>query len=224
MPASILTPAAPKTVLPGVYTVDTLPDPAANMDMYATVSDLFGAKRDKVLASRVGTLAFWQPVRPIFAATLTPASDMTLTPLKSPSVVYLSGTIGTGATRTLTLATAFAFPGASFEVRNNMSGLGTLKIAGLAIGSLLTILTILTNGSQRFYFDAASGWVQFSRGGNVLLHSLQRRAARPDRRLGSRGRQVDEPEPCLCSPTRPAQACSGRPPDRRPPMKGSRSA
>ncbi|MCJ2107859.1 hypothetical protein MKK70_21260 [Methylobacterium sp. E-041] len=151
--------AGSSAILDGVFTVDTLPDPAANVDRYARVTDLFGSTRDLVLAAKTGSLAYWKPVRPIFAATVPVAADMTLTALKSPSVMFLTGAVGTGVTRTLTLSQALAYPGASFEVRNDMTGLGALKLAGLNVGGLLSLAF---GGTQRFFFDAATGWKQFS--------------------------------------------------------------
>lgn len=50
---------ASDAILPNLFTVDTLPAAADNLDRYARVTDLFGSKRDLVLASRVGTVAFW---------------------------------------------------------------------------------------------------------------------------------------------------------------------
>lgn len=151
--------AASSAIIAGEWTVDSLPAAADNLDRYARVTDLFGTKRDLVLASKVGALAFWQPVRPVFAATVPVAADMALTPLKSPSVLFLTGAIGTGVTRTLSLSTALAYPGAAFEIRNDMTGLGTLKLAGLNVGGLLSLAF---GGTQRFFFDAATGWKQFS--------------------------------------------------------------
>ena len=150
---------AASVVLPGTFTVDTLPDPAANLDRYARVTDLFGDTRDLVLASKTGSLAYWKPVRPVFARTSALSADMTLMPLKSPSVMFLTGAIGVGVTRTVTLSTALAYPGAAFEIRNDMTGLGSLKLAGLSVGGLLSLLF---GGTQRFFYDAASGWKQFS--------------------------------------------------------------
>lgn len=151
--------AGVSSILPGDFTVDTLPDPAAFVDHYARVTDLFGGTRDLVLAAQTGTLAYWKPVRPIFAATAPVAADMTLQALKSPSVMFLAGTVGVGVTRTISLSTALAYPGASFEIRNDMSGLGGLKLAGLAVGGLLSVLFGTT---QRFFFDTSTGWKQFS--------------------------------------------------------------
>lgn len=151
--------AASSAIIDGLWTIDTLPAPGPYLDRYARVTDLFGVKQDLVLASKVGTMAFWQPVRPIFAATAPVTADVALMPLKSPSVLFLTGTIGSGVTRTLSLGTALAYPGASFEIRNDMTGLGSLKVAGLNAGGLLSLLF---GGTQRFFFDAASGWKQFS--------------------------------------------------------------
>ncbi|KQQ39053.1 hypothetical protein ASF58_23215 [Methylobacterium sp. Leaf125] len=150
---------AASSILPDPYIIDTLPDPALYLDRYARVTDLFGTKRDLVLASKVGNLAFWQPVRPVFAATQAVTADMTLLPLKSPTVMFLTGTVGVGVTRTLNLSTVLAYPGAAFEIRNDMSGLGSLKLAGLSVGGLLSLAFGTT---QRFFFDVASGWKQFS--------------------------------------------------------------
>lgn len=150
---------AASVVLPGEFTVDTLPDPAANLDRYARVTDLFDDTRDLVLAAKTGSLTYWKPVRPVFARTSALSADMTLMPLKSPSVMFLTGAIAVGVTRTVTLSTALAYPGAAFEIRNDMTGLGSLKLAGLSVGGLLSLLF---GGTQRFFYDAASGWKQFS--------------------------------------------------------------
>lgn len=151
--------AASSLVLPGDFTVDTLPSPAANLDRYARVTDLFGTKRDLVLASKVGTMSFWQPVRPIFATSQAVSSSMTLTPLKTPSVLYLTGALP--ASTTLTLSTSFVFPGASFEIAfDGTLGLFSLNIAGLNGGGLLSLLV---GGRRRVFWDLATqSWKQFS--------------------------------------------------------------
>ncbi|WP_375453721.1 hypothetical protein [uncultured Methylobacterium sp.] len=146
-------------ILPDTYSIDTLPDPASNIDMYARVTDLFGGTRDLVLAAQTGSASYWKPVRPVFAATVPVSADMTLVSLKAPSVMFLTGAVGVGVTRTITLSTALAYPGAAFEVRNDMTGLGSLKLAGLSVGGLLSLVFGTT---QRFFYDAASGWKQFS--------------------------------------------------------------
>lgn len=146
-------------VLPGTYTIDTLPDPAASVGYYAIVTDLFGEKTDKVLASSSAGTAYWQPVRPIYSKTTPVAADMTLLPLKHPSVQFLTGSVGIGVTRNVTLSPALAWPGATFEIRNDMTGLGALKLAGLSVGGLLSLVF---GTQQRFFYEQGIGWKQFS--------------------------------------------------------------
>lgn len=149
-------------ILPGTYTVDTLPPAADNMDFYATVTDLFGSKRDKVLASQVDGVAFWQPVRPVFAKAMTLSGNVTLTALKSPSVLFVKGS-GTAGVLTgnvnITLSPTLAYPGASFEIRmDGTLGLFGLNLLGLNIG---TPLAILAGGTRRVFYDQ-DGWKQFT--------------------------------------------------------------
>ncbi|GLS44371.1 hypothetical protein [Methylobacterium brachythecii] len=152
--------ASSSAILDGSFTVDTLPDPAANLDRYARVTDLFGVKRDLVLASIVNGVAFWQPVRPVYAAKQTITADMTLTALKTPSVLLLDGTIALGATRKLTLSPTLAFPGASFRLKHRTSLgsiLGTLQVLNINLG---TPISILTGGTFEAVYDMTDGWVQ----------------------------------------------------------------
>lgn len=152
-------PPAPSVILPGTYTIDTLPDPADNVGGYARVMDLFGEKTDLVLASASAGTAYWQPVRPIYSKTIPVAADMTLLPLKHPSVQFLTGTVGIGVTRKVTLSTTLAWPGATFEVRNDMSGLGGLQVLGLSLGA---VLSVVFGTQQRFFYELGVGWKQFS--------------------------------------------------------------
>lgn len=148
------------TILDDLFTVDTLPDPAANLDRYARVTDLFGTTRDLVLAAKTGSVAYWKPVRPVFAAKQTVAADMTLTALKTPSVLLLDGNVPLGTTRKLTLSNSLAFPGASFRLkqRNTLGSiLGSLMVLNV---NLSTPVSLLTGGTQEFIFDMADGWVQ----------------------------------------------------------------
>jgi len=147
-------------VLPGVFTVDTLPDPAASLDSYARVTDLFGSTRDLVLAAQTAGVAYWKPVRSAFAAKQAVAADMTLTTLKSPSILLLSGDVPLGTTRKITLSPNLAFPGASFRIKQrNMLGtiLGALNVLNVNLG---TPVSILTGGTQEFVYDMVDGWVQ----------------------------------------------------------------
>lgn len=151
-------------ILTGTYTVDTLPAASANVGKYARVSDLFGSKVDLVLASSVTVSSvvtyFWQPVRPDFAAKMAVAADATLQALKNPSILLLDGALpALGIFRTMTLSATMAFPGARFRIKNRMSGLGTLRIGNVNLG---TPLSIVLGGVQEFVFDMSDGWVQIT--------------------------------------------------------------
>lgn len=145
--------------LPGTFTVDTLPTPnAANLSYYAIVSDLFGEKTDVVLCSKVGGQYFWQPTRPEYAGTRVANADLLLTPLKMPSILFLSGAIAAGLTRTFTLDTNLVYPGASFEIANDATlGLGSiLNVSGILGGS---VVSMILGGRKRFFYDG--GWKTF---------------------------------------------------------------
>jgi len=143
--------------VPGTFTVDTLPAPAAAMvGMYARVTDLFGEKRDLVLCSQVGDTFFWQPVRQQYAKTMTLAADMPLTTLKSPTIVLLAGTLG--ANRNITLSNIYAYPGASFEVGFD----GNLGLFGITLRNHLgSSLGSLLGGGRRRFFFADGNWQNF---------------------------------------------------------------
>jgi hypothetical protein len=148
-------------ILPNTYTVDTLPDPSNYVDMYARVSDLFGSKRDLVLASQVGSTSFWQPVRQDYGATKTITADFTVFPLKSPNALKLTGSIGVGATRNVTLSTVGGWPGATFEVNAGLTSLlGALNILGTGLGSGVGLLL---GSYQKYFLDISSGSLQWVR-------------------------------------------------------------
>jgi hypothetical protein len=151
-------PVIPSQVLPDTYTVDTLPDPALYVDKYARVTDLFGGKRDLVLASQDATGAYWQPVRPAYKGNMNITADTALTALKHPSILTLTGNVGLGVTRTITLSNQLVFPGAQFTVRAKLTTLlGSLKVLD-SVSSLLTGL--LLNTSNTYVYDPNNGWEQ----------------------------------------------------------------
>jgi len=132
----------PSTILPGTFTVDTLPPASSNIGKYARVADLFGGKFDLVLASSTGALTYWQPVRPTYgSAPVALTSDVTILPLKMPTVIRFTGTISLGVTRNITVSTALAWPGAQQEILMTGTILGALNILGTGLGSALSVLT-----------------------------------------------------------------------------------
>lgn len=142
-------------IQPGTFTVDTLPTPNADMlGTYARVSDLFGDKTDVVLCSLSGGTYFWQPVRPFWPnkGVVSADQNMTLLPLKTPSILRISGTLT--ANRIITASTALAWPGSQFEIQMaGTLGLFNLTIAGLAAGATLSLLL---GGTRRIYFDGTA--------------------------------------------------------------------
>lgn len=151
--------------LTGTYTIAQLPDPAANVGKYATVTDLWGdGTRDVVLAasSLVKTVrtAYWKPLRPASAQTQAVATgDLTLSPLVNAQVQFLTGAVAAGVTRQVSLGIARAWPGAMFEVAfDGTLGLGaSLNVAGTGLGSLVAMVA---GGRRRFVFDQGA-WKQF---------------------------------------------------------------
>lgn len=145
-------------VLPGEWTVDTLPDPSLYLDKYALVTDLFGEKRDYVLASKTGTFSYWQPVRPCYDRSMVASSNMTLYPLKNGSITNLTGTISLGTTREVTLSTVNAWPGAEQEIKFTGTLAGALNILGVGLGSGVGVLL---GTYKKFSCELVSGVLQW---------------------------------------------------------------
>jgi hypothetical protein len=145
----------------GTYLIDTLPAPTASMiGKYARVTDLFGEKTDLLLCSNLGTKYYWQPVRPTYAKAVvvtTATPNIPLTPLKSPSVLYITGTLGAG--RSMMLSDINAWPGASFEIAMDATLLGTLNIVGTGLGSGVGVLL---GSRKRLFYTAEGKWQQFT--------------------------------------------------------------
>lgn len=138
-------------------TVAGLPPPSADMvGAYARVSDLYGEKNDLVLCSawtRGGvTKYFWAPVRPDWKASV-PIASMTLTALKTPTKLRFTGT--TSLTQVLTLDSTGAYPGLTYDIRGDFTGLGGLSFAGMDI--INSITSLMAGGTRRISYDGA-GW------------------------------------------------------------------
>lgn len=140
-------------LMDGSYTVDTLPAPTVdNLGSYARVTDLFGEKTDLVLCSKYGSTFFWQPVRPVWAKSMSGNANMTLTPLKSPSIIRLTGTLT--ANRTINLDQTYVWPGCEFEIAfDGTLGIFGLNIAGLDLGATLSLVL---GGRRRVVWDGTA--------------------------------------------------------------------
>lgn len=152
--------------LDGEYTVDSLPVAnIAYMRKTAWVTDLFGAKADRVMCFKSGDVYFWQPLRPVFRGDVVLLNNLTLGSLKHPSVLSISGTIGTGITRDITLSPGH-FPGQSQRIKRTASGLGTLRVVPYILTSgvlnIGTPLSIIMGATAEYFWDFDRGWEQWT--------------------------------------------------------------
>ncbi|WDZ97975.1 hypothetical protein Herbaro_09400 [Herbaspirillum sp. WKF16] len=137
-------------ILPGQVNIAGLPSAALYPRKYMWVTDLFGGPGDYVISDGTN----WKPVRPL-AVQSPVAADMTISALVNAPTQIVTGTIGTAVTRTVSLGTANAYPGAKFRVVRQATGLGSL-IAGL--------VGISINGWADFEYNG-SAWIQTGSGG-----------------------------------------------------------
>lgn len=144
----------------GTYTVATLPTcSSGTAKKTAWASDLFGqAPGDRVVCDGVG---HWKPVRPLSVSIDVSASNMTLTTLLNAPTQIMTGTLGLGVTRNVTLSTTNAYPGAKFCATRKVTGAGALSVTGL-LGGLTSSLGLASWAC--FEFDG-TGWVQTQSGG-----------------------------------------------------------
>jgi hypothetical protein len=140
----------------------TYPASAQYRGMLATVDDLFGALDSTMRCGFDGTNYFWQPSgAPEYYAGQTMASDITVTGLSHPTILNLSGAIGIGVTRKLTLSTTNVWPGARKRIitRGITSLLGTLQI----LNGVTNLLNLGLNNIYDVAVDFSGGapqWVQ----------------------------------------------------------------
>jgi hypothetical protein len=136
------------SVLPGSFTVATLPDPAANKARYAFVSDL-GGGADMALSD--GT--YWKHIRQGVETDVVGGGPITITPLVSPPIMRVTGT-GLAST-SITITTANLYLGATFRiiVPGSLAALATFGIQVAGTGTVLgqlgaTWQDVQWNGTQ----------------------------------------------------------------------------
>lgn len=122
---------------------------AARLGSYAVVSDLYsgntGSSTNEVLrCGQSGTLYYWRPQRTDYGAAVAfTGGTLTLNPLLTPPVMYLTGTMV--ANGTITPSTTYAYPGQQFQiVQAGTLGLFSIQIGGLAGGAL----SLVTGGTR----------------------------------------------------------------------------
>ena len=129
---------------------------SAIVGKYAVVTDLFsgGTNTNEVMrCGLTGTAYYWRPQRTDFAANLTTTGGtLALACLVSPPTMFLSGTLASSLT--ITMGTTNCWPGARFEVANNLTlGLNTATVTGLIAGAT-KVLGV--NVHSTFVFDGAA--------------------------------------------------------------------
>lgn len=130
------------------------PANAARVGKYARVTDLWGVTDEIMRCSSDGATYFWRPQRVDYATYNTSTSGaMTLTPLVTPPVLYLAGTLL--GSMTVTPSTTNAWPGAQFEVIST----GALGIFGISINGLIGGGSLpLLQGGRKLLTYTTSGW------------------------------------------------------------------
>jgi len=147
----------------GTFTVATLPAPtAAIVGRLAKVTDLFGDQFDTVRCCAVGTFYFWKPQSSDSARNFAMTADMLVKPLTYPQGLRLTGTIGLGTVRKLTLDVEGGWPGCCKEISAGGLGsiLGTLNVLGSGLGSGIGLLTGAYKKFMLDYSGGALSWIQ----------------------------------------------------------------
>ena len=137
--------------MPATFNIAALPPTLDNVRKQIWVNDLYGGAGGYCISNGVN----WRPIWP-YAMRAVTAADLTLDALSSAPTQIMTGAIGTGVTRTITVSTAYAYAGARFRICNKTSGLGTL-LAGLG-------LALAANNWRDLEYDGAA-WVQTGSGG-----------------------------------------------------------
>lgn len=146
----------------GPYVIATLPAAAGlYLNRAAIVTDLFGNTTGVVRCCLMGALYFWKPTSPSSGASYAVSGNLSVGTLSHPQSLVLTGSIGVGVNRTLTLDTTAGWPGCVKEIRGGLSSLvGTLTILGTGLGAGVSFLI---SDYRRFLLDYSSGtltWVQ----------------------------------------------------------------
>jgi hypothetical protein len=138
-------------IIPGVFTVATLPDPTQYPKQYLWVTDLHDGQPDYVLSDGLN----WKPVRPLASRIIANAdAGMTLQALTNSPTQVLRGSLT--ANRTVTLSTTRAYSGAKFRIKREATGLFGLVIGSLGSMGLSSWMDMEYDGTQ---------WVQTASGG-----------------------------------------------------------
>lgn len=120
----------------------------------ARVSDVYGSVSSTLVCETDGNTFYWRPQRTDYSIVSNQTSgSMTLTPLLTAPVVYLSAT--PTSTVTVNLSTANAWPGATFRIYAPAGiSLNGINLSGLVGGGTVPLL----QGADRVVTYTSSGW------------------------------------------------------------------
>lgn len=156
MPGFLAAVFGASNVMPGDFTVATLPAAADNQRRYAWVTDLHDSQPDYVISDGVN----WKPVRPLAVKDLVNASGaMTLQALKNSPTQRIKTATGNA---TLTLSNLGVYSGARFRVKKEATGILTATVVGL-VNTLLPGLT--PSWADYEYSVGDGGWFISASGG-----------------------------------------------------------
>lgn len=131
------------------------PASASMVFKYARVSDLYGSARSVMICEASGGSFYWRPQRTDFGASNASTSGtITLTPLVSPPIIFLTGSLLGGMT--VTPSSTNAWPGATFQVVSK----GALNLFGITINNLIGggTIPILSGATKTLTYIGGSGW------------------------------------------------------------------
>lgn len=127
----------------------TYPAGAAYRGKYCRVSDMWGSTDGVYRCCYNGRIHFWEPTNQNqMPGNYTVTGSVTVQPMSSAPIMELLGNLPALTTWTITLGTDNLPPGIIKEFRPSLSSLlGTLNVAGLGIGS---VVSLALGGNRRF--------------------------------------------------------------------------
>jgi len=142
------------------------PPSAALRGRIAKVTN-YGGSYDQTMRcdyESVSNAYYWRPTgTPRSSQDVVVNANMTLDPIITGDIVRLTGTIGLGITRTVTLSTTRGYPGDMKTIKNDLSSLlGGLNILGLGLGSGIASLIGATTTYQCRWNGSALEWVRLT--------------------------------------------------------------
>jgi hypothetical protein len=135
-------------VLPGLYTVASLPPASSFQAKYAYVTDLGGGS-DMVLSDGTN----WKHIRRGLMGAVPAAAAISITPLLSPTIMSITGT--NTASMVLTLQTANLYPGFELTIVRP-TALAALTTLGIQVAGVSGLKNILGSSWTDYQWDGTA--------------------------------------------------------------------